>query len=77
MDYSNLKNKTIFDVCKDESLISDIIIVSKETYMKELKSYPLLNAYTLIELAELTNNKKLLDAVNAQYKQELESENNE
>ena len=77
MDYSNLKNKTIFDVCKDESLISDIIIVSKETYMKELKSYPLLNAQTLIELAELSNNKKLLDAVNAQYKQELESENNE
>ena len=77
MDYSNLKNKTIFDVCKDESLISDIIIVSKETYMKELKSYPLLYAHTLIELAELTNNKKLLDAVNAQYKQELESENNE
>ena len=77
MDYSNLKNKNIFDVCKDESLISDIIIVSKETYMKELKSYPLLNAHTLIELAELTNNKKLLDAVNAQYKQELESENNE
>ena len=77
MDYSNLKNKTIFDVCKDESLISDIIIVSKETYMKELKSYPLLHAHTLIELAELTNNKKLLDAVNAQYKQELESENNE
>ena len=77
MDYSNLKNKTIFDVCKDESLISDIMIVSKETYRKELKSYPLLNALTLIELAELTNNKKLLDAVNAQYKQELESENNE
>lgn len=77
MDYSNLKNKTIFDVCKDESLISDIIIVSKETYMKELESYPLLNAHTLIELAERTNNKQLLNAVKTQYKQELESENNE
>ena len=77
MDYSNLKNKTIFDVCKDESLISDIIIVSKETYMKELESYPLLNAHTLIELAERTNNKQLLNAVKTQYKQELELENNE
>lgn len=77
MNYSNLKNKTIFDVCKDESLISDIIIVSKETYMKELESYPLLNAHTLIELAERTNNKQLLNAVKTQYKQELESENNE
>ena len=77
MDYSNLKNKTIFDVCKDESLISDIIIVSKETYMKELESYPLLNAHTLIELAERSNNKQLLNAVKTQYKQELESENNE
>lgn len=72
-----MKNKTIFDVCKDESLISDIIIVSKETYMKELESYPLLNAHTLIELAERTNNKQLLNAVKTQYKQELESENNE
>lgn len=77
MDYSNLKNKTIFDVCKDESLISDIIIVPKETYMKELESYPLLNAHTLIELAERTNNKQLLNAVQTQYKQEIESENNE
>lgn len=77
MNYSNLRNKTIFDVCKDESLISDIIIVPKETYMKELESYPLLNAHTLIELAERTNNKQLLNAVKTQYKQELELENNE
>lgn len=72
MDYSNLKNKTIFDICKDDSLISDIIIVPKEAYMEELASYPLLNAHTLIELAERTNNKSLLNAVKTQYKEELE-----
>lgn len=77
MEYSNLKEKTIFDFCKDEKMISDIIIVSKDVYLNELKSYPLLNAHTLIEYAEKTNNKDLLDAVTQQYKKELEEENNE
>ena len=77
MDYSNLKNKTIFDLCKDESLISDIIIVPKEDFFRELVSYPLLNAHTLIEYAEKTGNNELLEAVTSQYKEELEAENNE
>lgn len=77
MDYNNLKQKTIFDFCKDENVINDIIIVPKDDYLKELKSYPLLNAHTLIEYAEKTNNKDLLNAVTQQYKKELEEENNE
>ena len=77
MDYTNLKNKTIFDVCKDESLIADIIILKKEAYMRELETYPLLNAHTLIRLAERTNNKDLLQAVKKQYEKELKAENNE
>lgn len=77
MEYSNLKEKTIFDFCKDENVINDIIIVPKDDYLKELKSYPLLNAHTLIEYAEKTNNKDLLNAVTQQYKKELEEENNE
>lgn len=77
MDYSNLKNKTIFDFCKDESMISDIIIISKDAYLHELSSYPLLNAYTLIEYAEIIGNKDLLNAVESQYKKELDAENNE
>ena len=76
-DYSNLKEKTIFDFCKDEKMISDIIIIPKDVYLRELKSYLLLNAHTLIEYAEITNNKKLLRAVLKQYKQELAEENNE
>lgn len=76
-DYSNLKEKTIFDFCKDEKMISDIIIIPKDVYLCELKSYPLLNAHTLIEYAEITNNKKLLRAVLKQYKKELAEENNE
>lgn len=75
--YSDLRHKTIFDFCKDENVINDIIIVPKDDYLKELKSYSLLNAHTLIEYAEKTNNKDLLDAVTQQYKKELDEENNE
>lgn len=73
----DLKKKTIFDLCKDKKLISDIIIVSKEAYLRELEFYPLLNAHTLIEFAERINDKALLNDVKQQYKKELEAENNE
>lgn len=76
MDYSNLKSKTIFDLCNDESIINDLV-VSKEDFFRDLEEYPLLNAHVLIEYAEITNNDKLLKAVKCQYKAELEAENNE
>ena len=75
-DYSNLKEKTIFDFCKDEKMIKDLV-VSREDFFRDLKEYPLLNTHVLIEYAEITKNKKLLQAVLKQYKQELEEENNE
>ena len=71
-DYSNLKEKTIFDFCKDEKMLKDLIIISKEEYLEQVKEYPLYDAHTLIEYAEITKNKKLLQAVLKQYKQELE-----
>ena len=71
MDYSNLKSKTIFDFCEDEKLISDIIIISKEAFLRELESYSLLNAHTLIEYAERINDKALLNAVEQQHKRNL------
>ena len=76
-DYSNLKEKTIFDFCKDEKMLKDLIIISKEEYLEQVKEYPLYDAHTLIEYAEITKNKKLLQAVLKQYKQELAEENNE
>ena len=33
-DYSNLKEKTIFDFCKDEKMIKDLIIISKNILNK-------------------------------------------
>ena len=76
MKYNNLKGKTIFDFCKDEKMISDLVL-SRKDFFRDLKEYPLLNAHVLIEFAEITNNKDLLNAVKTQYKQELEAENNE
>lgn len=76
MDYSNLKSKTIYDFCNDESIINDLV-VSREDFFRDLKEYPLLNAHVLIEYAEMTNNDELLKAVQSQYKAELEAENNE
>ncbi|MEE1317774.1 MAG: hypothetical protein U0K35_11195 [Prevotella sp.] len=76
-DYSNLKSKTIFDFCDDEQMLDDLAILSKESYLEIVKEYPLYNAHTLIEYAELTNNNELLAEVHLQYKDELEAENNE
>ena len=75
-DYRNLKEKTIFDFCKDAEMIEDLV-VSREDFFRDLKEYPLYNAHILIEYAEITNNKKLLQAVLKQYKKELAEENNE
>lgn len=77
MDYTNLKEKTIFDFCNDEKMLEEIVLVEKGRYFECIKEYPLLNAYDLIEYAELTDNKELLEAVKEQYKKELEAENNE
>lgn len=76
MDYRNLKEKTIFDFCNDAEMIDDLV-VSREDFFRDLKNYPLYNAHILIEYAEITNNKKLLQAVLKQYKKELAEENNE
>ena len=75
-DYSNLKKKTLLDFCDDEQMIRDLVF-TREDYFRNLKEYPLLNAHILIEYAEMTNNEELLKAVEEQYKEELEAENNE
>ena len=76
MDYTDLKNKTIFDICNDETVIVDLV-VSNEDFFRDLKDYLLLNAHVLIEYAELTNNDKLLNAVKEQYRDELALDNND
>ena len=77
MDYTNLKRKTIYDFCNDEQVINKLVIMSKEDLYRELNANPVLNALILIEFAEMTDNKELMQAVNEQYKVELQKENNE
>ena len=60
-----------------QNKFADLIIISKEEYLKQIKEYPLYDAHTLIEFAKLTNNNKLLQAVKSQYQEEFEAENNE
>ena len=76
MDYTDLRSKTIFDFCNDEQMLRDLV-VSKEDFQRNLKEYPLINAYVLLEYAEMTNNKELEKAVEEQYGAEMEAENNE
>lgn len=75
-DYTNLKEKTIFDFTDDPQIIADLV-VSKEDFMRDVEEYPLYNAHTLIDYAELINDAKLLSAVKTQYKKELDAENDE
>lgn len=77
MDYTNLKRKTIYDFCNDEQVINKLVIMSKEDLYRELNANPVLNALILIEFAEMTDNKELMQAINEQYKVELQKENNE
>lgn len=71
LDYNDLHHKTIFDFCKSQKTIDDIIVVGRDTYMAELKRRPVLNALHLIEYAQLSSNGALEKAVREQYKQEL------
>ena len=70
-DYNDLHNKTIFDFCKSQKTIDDIIVVDRDTYMAELKRRPVLNALHLIEFAQLSSNVALEKAVRTQFEQEL------
>lgn len=73
-DYSNLKNKTIFDFCKDEKLIFEITKLQKGQFLSQVQKYPLLNVHTLIMFAEQTNNNELIEAIKNQFPKECNQE---
>ena len=74
--YAGVHSKTIFDFC-DDTLLDDIALMDKETYLAELKENPIMNAHDLIRLAEIAKNWKLETAVYSQYRSELEQYFNE
>lgn len=69
--YDDLKNKTIFDFCDDESILADIVVVDKVDYIANLQENPINNANDLLEYAQRVGDKDLRDAVKTQYRKEF------
>lgn len=76
MKYKNLRNKTVFDFCKDARLLEEIIYgsfegitPSKKTYLEALNNTE--RAANLLTLAEMTKDKEFEAAVRREFKKEL------
>jgi hypothetical protein len=68
MDYTDLRNKTIFDFTTDKKLIKEITgFSSKDKYLEEFKDFPHDKGIDLQILAEKTNNEELLNAVEKEF----------
>lgn len=54
-DYTNLRNKTIFDFCTDEELIKNgfgHVVEDKEEFIRYAKKHPETNAWFYIQISE-------------------------
>lgn len=82
-DYSNLKNKTVFDFCNDETLLEEVLPPIPDGYDRDryLKDYwdtnPHQLALAFVDLAELMGDKKLLQEAEKQFSKELNEYFNE
>lgn len=76
-DYSDLKNKTVFDICDVEELLEEVLPYvpdgyDRDQYLKDYwAQYPAHKAFSFLDLAELTNDDELAKATNAQFAKEL------
>lgn len=67
---SDLRNKTIFDFTDDIKILEELVSTTdKETYLKGLTAEG--RAFGLIDYAEYTDNKELLEAVEKEFETEL------
>lgn len=72
MKYDNLHKKTIYDFTDNPTIIEQITLgSSKDDYLQNIKDNPENNGFDLAELAELTGNKELAEAVKEQYKDDF------
>ncbi len=72
MKYDNLHEKTIYDFTDNPKIIEQITLgSSKSDYLQNIKDNPENNGFDLKELAELTGNKELAEAVDKQYKDDF------
>lgn len=78
MKYDNLHKKTIYDFTDNPAIIEQITLgSSKPDYLQNIKDNPENNGFDLAELAELTGNKVLAEAVKEQYKDDFANYFNE
>ena len=70
-DYTNLKDKTIFDFCTDKELIKNgfgHVVEDKEEFIRLMKEKPSSNAWMLLQLAvEVLHDDKLIDAIERDF----------
>lgn len=70
-DYTNLKDKTIFDFCTDKELLKRYFgqaLADKEEFIRLMKEKPSSNAGMLLQLAvEVLHDDKLIDAIERDF----------
>ena len=70
-DYTNLKDKTIFDFCTDKELIKNgfgHVVEDKEEFIRLMKEKPSSNAGMLLQLAvEVLHDDKLIEAIERDF----------
>ena len=76
IDYKNLRTITIFDICDDHAILKKITpcypkYETKEDYVALYKESPVQQAFDLIDYADITKNRKLRDAISAEWNTEL------
>lgn len=82
-DYTNLKNKTVFDFCTDEAVLEVVLpfIPSGIDRDKYLNDYwvdnPAQHAFSFIDLAEEIKDKELAEQAERQFAKELSAYFNE
>ena len=76
--YKNLRQKTVFDLCDDTELLHKLNplypdIETKEEWIDSYKENPVNQAFDFIDLADMTKNLTLRDAVEKEWGKELNS----
>lgn len=70
-DYTNLKDKTIFDFCTDKELIKNgfgHVVEDRKEFIRYAKKHPETNAWMLLQLAvEVLHDDKLIEAIEKDF----------
>lgn len=76
MDFTNLRNKTIFDFTDNIDILEELVYTTdKEIFLKGLT--PQGRAFSLLDYAEYTGNEEMIKAVEKEFSDELSAFFNE